>query len=392
MFRSYKFLLQPTARQRRSLELLLAAQREIYNAALEERRAAWKMARHSVSRFDQFAQLSFLGASRPDVMDFGTVAARGTLTRLDRAFQGFYRRCRQGAKAGFPRFKGAARFDTVSYEDASSGWKLKENDRRLYLQGIGHVKVRLHRNLRGTPKSCHVRREGRRWWVIVQCSDVPATPLPATGRAAGIDVGVANLAASSDGELFANPRHTATSAAELAAAQQALARKQRGSNRRRRAAARVAAVHRRIANRRRDTHHQLSRRLVNTYDTLVFEDLAIANMVRSARGSLAAPGHNVAAKAGLNREIHSAGWAQLLAMVAYKAEEAGRDLILVAAHNTSRRCPHCGHTTVANRPHQAVFRCQACGHAAHADVNAAINILRAGQAQRPQREVETHAT
>ncbi len=232
-------------------------------------------------------------------MVFGTVAARGTLTRLDRAFQGFYRRCRQGAKAGFPRFKGAGRFDTVSYEDAGSGWKLKENDRRLYLQGVGHIKVRLHR--------------------------------------------------------------------------------------------RVRAVHRRIANRRRDTHHQLSRRLVDTYDTLVFEDLAIANMVRSAQGSIAAPGHHVAAKAGLNREIHSAGWGQLLAMVAYKAEEAGRDLILVAARNTSRRCPDCGHVAAENRCSQAVFRCQACGHAAHADVNAATNILRAGQAQRQKREVETHA-
>src|SRR5205807_1500250 len=147
MFRSYQYVLHPTARQGRALEHLLAVQCEAYNAAaLEERREAFKRGIR-VQRFDQFAQLKDLHEARPDFMRYGVTVARGTLTRLDRAFSAFYRRLAAGDKPGFPRFKARWRFDCASYED-TSGWKLKEGDRRLYLQGIGHVKLKLHRPLR----------------------------------------------------------------------------------------------------------------------------------------------------------------------------------------------------------------------------------------------------
>lgn len=393
MFRSYRFLLQPTARQGRALEDLLAAQREIYNAALEERRAAW---RHGVAirRFDQFAQLSALHACRPDVMRYGVTVARGTLTRLDRAFQGFFRRVNAGQRPGYPRFKGRHRFDTVSWEDRS-GWRLREPDRRLYLQGIGHVKLRLHRSTKGTPKTLHVTRQGRRWWCVVQCADVPPVRLEPTGAVVGIDVGVANLAATSDGALHPNPRPLRAATARLEAAQRALARKQRASTRRRRAVAAVARLHRKVVDCRRDAHHQLSRVLVNRYDLICHEDLRIPNLTRRPKPVPAGDGgfapNGAAAKAGLNRSILDAGWGQLLRFIAYKAEEAGRDVIAVEPRNTSRRCPACGHTEGANRLTQAQFRCTACGHQAHADVNAAINILRAGLALRSVREAETGA-
>jgi putative transposase len=154
----------------------------------------------------------------------------------------------------------------------------------------------------------------------------------------------------------------------------------------------VANQHRRVANRRRDGLHQLSRRLVNSYDLLVFEDLKIANMVRSAKGSVEEPGSRVAQKAGLNREILAASWGGLISMVAYKAEDAGRELIVVNPRDTSRRCSTCGHTEAANRPSQAVFRCRGCGFKDHADVNAARNILWLGLSLRCQRrEAETGA-
>jgi putative transposase len=314
MFRSYKFLLQPTKGQSRRLEALLGAQRELYNAALEERRGAWRLEGRSVTRFEQFGQLSDLWACRPDVMAYGVCVARGTLTRLDHAFAGFFRRCRAGERPGFPRFKGAGRWDSVRWPDAA-GWKLNEANRRFYAQGVGHIRVRLHRSVQGTPKTAVLRREWRRWFCVIQCADVPASPRPATGRVVGLDLGVANLASTSDGEHVPNPRHLARAHERLATAQQALARKQRGSRRRRRAVERVAAQHRKVANCRRDHHHRLSRRLVDTYDVIVHEHLAIPNMVRSARGTLACPGTNVAAKRGLNRSIFDAGWGQLLRFV-----------------------------------------------------------------------------
>jgi len=200
--RTYRFLLEPTGRQRSALGNLLGTQCELYNAALEERRGAWRWEQHSINFFDQSRELTELRAVRPEVLAYGVTVCRGTLKRLDRAFSAFYRRCRQGQKPGYPRFKSVRRFDSVQWED-TKGWSLNSESRRLYLQGIGHVKTRLHRPLRGTPKAITVRREGRRWWVSIRCVDVPATPLPETGREVGIDLGVRWAVATSDGQLVA---------------------------------------------------------------------------------------------------------------------------------------------------------------------------------------------
>jgi putative transposase len=196
----------------------------------------------------------------------------------------------------------------------------------------------------------------------------------------GVDLGLTAFAATSDADLVANPRPGRTAAGRLATAQSALARKQRGSNNRRRQRAVVANRHRKVASCRRDFHHQVARRLVAGYDVLVLEDLAVANMSRSASGTLEVPGVNVAAKRGLNRSILDAGWAQFVSILAGKAEEAGRRVILVDPRHTSQTCASCRHVDAANRVSQAEFRCRRCGHTAHADVNAARNILRAGLA------------
>ncbi len=359
---------------------LLRIQRELYNAALEERRGAWRLEHRRVTRYEQYRTLTALREVRPDVLDYGVTVCRGTLKRLDDAFSGFYRRVGAGKKPGYPRFKGAARFDSVSYPD-SSCWRLEEGSRRLYLQGVGHVKVRLHRPVRGTPKTLTVRRRGRRWEATVFCAKVPPEPLPATGRQVGIDLGVAVLVATSDGELVANPRPRRALSDRLAAAKRDRARRRRGSVRYRRASERIAAVKAKEARDRRNHLHKVSRSLVDTYDLICHEALRITDMSRSARGTIEHPGRNVAAKSGLNDAIADSGWGQLLGMVAYKAEDAGRQVVAVDPRHTSQRCAACGHVAKENRVSQAEFRCRACGHTAHADVNAACNILRAGLAQ-----------
>jgi len=363
----------------------LDLQRELYNAALEERRGAWRWERRSVSYVDQCRTLTTLRDGRPEVLAAGVTVCRGTLRRLDWAFAGFYRRCRSGQRPGYPRFRSQSRWDSLQWEDRN-GWRLDPAAKRLHLMEIGGLKVRLHRPIRGTPKAITVRREGRRWWVTIRCVDVPAEPLPPTGREVGIDLGVTVLVATSDGALIANDRHAQHAARRLARAQQDLATKQRGSQHRHRAVERVAAAHRRVRNRRADTLHQLSRRLVNDYDLIVHEQLAIANLVRRPKprpdGTGGYAPNGATAKTGLNRCIHDAGWGQLLAMIAYKAESAGRTVIAVDPRNTSRTCAHCGHVSAGNR-RGAVFKCQVCGHQAHADTNAAINVLRAGRAQQP---------
>jgi putative transposase len=380
--RSFQYLLSPTVRQRAALIGLFGLQCELYNAALEERRGAWDWEKRSVSYFDQCRTLTGLREIRPEVLVGGVTVCRGSLRRLDWAFAAFYRRCRAGQRPGYPRFRSRTRWDSLQWE-GRDGWRLDPAAKRLHLMGIGGIRVRLHRPIRGVPKAITVRREGRRWWVTIRCVDVPAEPLPATGRQVGIDLGVTVLLATSDGVLITNDRHAQHAARRLARAQQILATKQRGSQHRRRARERVAAAHRRVRNRRADTLHQLSRRLVNEYDLIVHEQLAISNLVRRPEprpdGTGGYAPNGAKAKAGLNRCIHDAGWGQLLSMINYKAESAGRTVIAVDPRNTSQTCTDCGHVSAGNR-RGAVFECQACGHRAHADTNAAINILRAGRA------------
>jgi putative transposase len=277
--RTYRYLLQPTTGQGAALERLLRHQCELYNAALDERRGAWKWERRSVNYIDQCRTLTELRPLRPEILENGVTVCRGTLQRLDRAFAAFYRRCSSGEAPGYPRFKSVHRWDSVQWEDRS-GWSLDPERRRLRLLGVGHVRVRLHRAVRGTPKAITVAREGRRFWVSVRCVDVPATPLARTGRDVGIDLGVCAVLATSDGQVVTEGRYGRRASEKLAAAQQSLSTKTKGSGRRRRAVERVARAHRKVRHQRQDLAHKLSRALVNDHDLIVHEDLKIAHMTR----------------------------------------------------------------------------------------------------------------
>lgn len=271
----------------------------------------------------------------------------------------------------------------MQWSDAGS-WKVTPTGKgtygRLYLQGVGHICVKLHRRFAGARAvKLVVRRRLRGWEATVVYRDVAVEALPPTGRAAGIDVGVAVLAAVADNrgdvELIPNPAPLSRGLRRLERAQQALAACQKGSNRRHDARRRVTQVHEQIRQLRRQHAHQLSARLVADYDLIAVEDLRITTMTRSARGTVETPGTNVAAKAGLNRSILDAGWGQLVNLLTYKAEGAGRQLVRVPARHTSQTCARCGTTNPASRHDREYFSCTTCGHTAHADANAAQVIL-----------------
>jgi putative transposase len=381
--RSFRFLLRPTARQADALAAMLGDHRALYNAALQERRDAWRMRGISIRYGEQSAQLKDIRRADPDGQGRWSFSSQqATLRRLNRAFEAFFRRVRAGQTPGFPRFKGAGWFDTVEWPTDRDGcrWDSVIGQRRVYLQGVGHVRVHQHRPIAGRVKTISAKREGRRWYVIVSCDEVPANPLPATGRAVGIDVGTTHFLSDSNGGHRDNPRFGRRGAERLAKAQRNLATKKKGSNRRRMARERVAAAHRKIRNQRTDFLHKEALRLVREHDLIACEDLTIRSMTRSASGTVDNPGVGVAAKSGLNFSILDASWGRFLAILTDKAESAGRLVIAVDARNTSRTCAECGHCAAENRA-GASFRCVSCGHAAHADVNAAVNILRAGLAR-----------
>ncbi len=386
--RSFKFLLRPTRHQEVALTACLDDHRQLYNAALEHRRTAYRKAGVTVRYGEQSADLKHIRADDADGQGRWSFSSQqATLRRLDKAFVAFFARFQAGRTPGFPRFKGRGRFDTVTWPKDGDGCRWdsqREHPSATFvrLQGIGHVRVHQHRAVRGIVKTISVKREGSRWYVILACDDVPAEALPATGATVGIDMGVASLVTTSDGEHLDNPRHLAACAERLAVAQRDLARTKRGSNRRRKAVARLAALHGKVRRQRLDGAHKAALRLVRAYDVIAHEDLRIANMTRSASGTVEAPGRNVAQKSGLNRSILDAGWGVFLAILSHKAESAGRELIAVNPAHTSRTCAACGHCAQENRLTQAGFHCQRCAHTAHADINAAINILRAGLALR----------
>ncbi|MGA8296204.1 MAG: transposase, partial [Acidimicrobiales bacterium] len=199
-----------------------------------------------------------------------------------------------------------------------------------------------------------------------------------------IDLGVGILVATSDGKLVKSGRFLINEEARLKKAQQVVSRRHCGSKRKRRAVPRVGAIHRGIAKKRNDLLHKTSRALVDGYDLICHEELKTSKMTRRPKPRRDAKGgyekNGARAKSGLNKSINDSGWSTLLAMIAYKAEDAGRQVIAVDPRNTSRRCAKCGYVDKHNR-RGVRFCCLSCGHEAHADLNAAVNILRAGRAR-----------
>lgn len=214
MRRAYKFRLYPTRGQEGRLGECLRDHRALYNAALEERRGRWRWNRQAVRYGDQSSQLKDIRSCCPEQGRWSFSSQQATLRRLDKAMTAFFRRLKTGAKAGFPRFKGEDRFDSVEWPKDGDGCRWKPEQGRVYLQGIGDVEVQQHRPVEGVVKTISVKREGRRWFLVLSCDEVPSRPLPATGREVGVDLGVARFLTTSDGEVEPNPRFVRTSEAE----------------------------------------------------------------------------------------------------------------------------------------------------------------------------------
>jgi putative transposase len=384
MKRAYKFRAYPTRPQEGRAVRLLADHCDLYNAALEERREAWRMRGANVSYRMQSAQLRDI--RRADSGGQGRhsfTAQQQTLRRLDTVFTAFYRRAQAG-KAGYPRFKPPTRFDQVMFVAGDGAKWIPASDdgwARAAFQAVGAVKVRQHRSMRGIVKTLQLKRERRRWYVIV-VADAEPVPLPATGREIGIDVGVARFLTTSDGEIIANPRFLAKTAGVIGDLQRRKARTAPGSGNGKRMRKALAKRRRKVRNQRRDFHHKTARMLVREYDTIALERLNTAGMTRkpAPKPDSGQPGtfrpNGAAAKAGLNRSILDAGWAQFASILTGKAEEAGRRVILVDPALTSITCHTCGSRCA--RPRQDTVLCPRCG-AHDADVNAARNIFtRAG--------------
>lgn len=352
--KTFRYRLRPTKVQEAALLEQLRLCRNLYNAALQERRDAYRKAGKTVTAYDQMKYLTEIKAALPEYAGVYSQVLQDVLKRLEKAFKAFFRRVKAGQTPGYPRFKGVGWYDSFTYPQ--SGFSVSE--KTAFFSKIGNIRIRLHRPLEGRLKTATITRDCGEWYVSYVC-EVESTPLPATGSAVGVDVGTTWFAITSDGEFVENPRHFQRSMKKLRVAQRTLSRKKRGSGRRKKAKAAVAKLHRKVARQRLDFHHKTATKLIRENDLVAHEDLNVSGM---GKGNLA-------------RSIHDVGWGQFFSLLSLKAASAGRTVIAVDPRYTSQTCHECGHACRENRIGQAKFRCVNCGHTANADHNAALNIL-----------------
>jgi putative transposase len=373
--RAYRFRFYPTPEQADLLNRTFGCVRKVYNLALQARTEGWHLRQERVNYNATSAMLTAWKKSEELAFlnEVSSVPLQQCLRHLQSAFAAF-----SDKRARYPRFKSKHK-SRASAEFTPSAFRFKDGQLTLakMTAPLGIVWSRPLPEGQ-SPSTVTVSRDSAgRWFVSLLCEDTPA-PMPATTQAVGIDVGLDHLITLSTGEKVANPRHERADRLRLARAQRQLARKDKGSRNRAEARLKVARVHVRISDRRRDTLHQLTTRLVRENQTLVIEDLAVRNMVKN---------HTLA------RAISDAGWTTFRELLTYKCEWYGRDLVVIDRwYPSSKVCSTCGHLTAKMPLNVRKWLCR-CGTTHDRDVNAARNILAAGLAVsawgagvRPQRE------
>jgi putative transposase len=383
--KTYQYRLNPTPAQERALETVLWRCRELYNAGLEERKAAWEKCGVSVTFAMQSAQLPGIKEVRPEYRDIHAQVLQDVLHRLDKTYQAFFRRVKAGEAPGYPRFRGKDRYHSFTYPQVGEHMGAVLDGGVLGLSKIGRVPIQIPRPLEGTIKTVTVSKEADGWYVSFSCAEVPAQPLPLTGKDTGIDVGLKVFLVMADGEQVANPRHYRKAKKQLAKAQKRVSRRKKGSKRRKKAVRLCAKIHQHVRRQRDDFHHKTALALVRVYDTIYVEAIQPANLSRRPAPIPDGNGghlHNGAArKAGLNTSIQDAGWGHFLSILAFKAACAGKRVEAVNPAYSSQDCSGCGERvpkSLSVRTHV----CHSCGLVLDRDENAARNIQWAGQALR----------
>ncbi len=277
--KTFKYKLKPTPEQEQALAFIVRRCRELYNAALQERRDAWQKCSVNVTAAMQSAQLPEVKEVRPEYRDIHSQVLQDVLTRLDRAFQRFFARVRSGDAAGYPRFQGAGRFNSFTYKQFGNGATLDNGF--LVLSKIGRIAVRWSRPLEGAPKTVTISREADGWYVCFSCADVPTQPLSETGQETGIDLGIEAFATLSDGTRIFSPGWYRKAERALKTAQRRVSRRKKGSARRRKAVVLLAKAHQKVKRQRADFHHKTALALVRANDTIYHEDLQVRNMVKN---------------------------------------------------------------------------------------------------------------
>jgi putative transposase len=362
----YRYRIYPEPHQERMLVRTFGCARVVFNDSLrlrdEMHAAGEKITDTEVQR--RVITLAKMTPERAWLKEVASVALVQACQDARRAYANWFDSLsgrRKGRRVGHPRFR-SRKDHRQSVRLTRNGFAL--HDGRLYVAKAGDIRVRWSRPLPSVPSSVTVIREPDGRYYASFVVEVAATPLPVSAGDVGIDLGLSTLAATSDGEMIANPRHLRARERRLARAQRALARKQKGSANRTRARVRVAVQHRKVREARADYLHKTALRLVRDNQAVYVEDLAVSGLARTR----------------LAKSVHDAGWATLVRLLEEKAERYGRMVVKVGRwFPSSQICSMCG---VKDGPKPLDVRewaCGNCGTMHDRDVNAARNIRLEGR-------------
>lgn len=359
MNRTYKFRLYPKDRQIVTMEGWLYSLHNLYNAGLQQRIIAYRDNHRSQTYKKQANELPDLKMNLPEYKGIHSQVLQDCFRRLDKSYNNFFSRVKRGEKPGFPRFKSLSRYRSFTYPQ--SGFKILENG-HLFLSGIGEMRMFKHRDVKGTVKTCTIKRDKVGTWWASFSTEMEEPPRREVKNAIGIDMGLEKLLTVSDGSIFNNQRFLKTSERMRKRRQRTLSRKKKGSHNRKKARVKLAIEDRKIENRRNDYLHKVSHDISEKADIIVFENLNIENMLKN---------HHLA------KSILDASWGKLVQYTRYKVEETGGELVLVNPMYTSQTCSKCGayaQKSLSDRIHI----CPNCGFVADRDWNASLNILKIG--------------
>ncbi len=297
------------------------------------------------------------------------------------------------SKQKFPKFKKKGVNDSFVYPQ---GFKLDTGNKRIFLPKIGYIPFRMDRHIQGTAKNVTISKNNGKWYASIQVELEVQTPKHTAQSALGIDLGVVSTVTTSDDKAF-KPLELKKQEGKIKYLQRQLARREKYKHNWQKTKQKINKLHIKISNKRKHHLHNISHKLSKNHAMIVVEDLKIANMVKSAKGTAEKHGKNVKQKSGLNRSILKQGWGELIRQIEYKQEWRGGITIAVNPKYTSQKCSKCGHIHKYNRKSQSNFTCLNCGHRENADTNAAKNILAAGHAVlacgetvRPRDEIYKH--
>lgn len=362
MEKAYKFRIYPTTAQAALITQTFGCKRWVYNHFLAERIAIYESKKRTSGRFEQDKRLTQLKKETEWLRAPDKCALQNALADLDVAYQNFFRRVKLGEKPGFPKFK-SKRDRHQSYRTSSN---IKMHAKHIQLPKLGLVQCRISKQIEGRIISATVSQNpSGKYFVSVLCTDVDIQPMDRTGAIVGVDLGLKELAITSDGHHFSNPKHLAKSQKKLAKLQRALSRKSKGSNNREKARIKVARLHEHIANQRLDSTHKMTTSLVRDYDLIAIETLMPKNMVKNRR---------------LAKAISDAAWGEIVRQLEYKCNWYGKELVKVDRfYPSSQACNSCGFKN-SDTKNLAVreWDCPKCGVHHDRDVNAAKNILDEG--------------